>query len=100
MVMANKFADVIKLVLEGKESKVLQGATTQLVKSRQPPLWIGQQYEIWRVEVENWYDNNKSTDEEKYIDLLESLKKNKVIREFMVRTLVEKVVEARTVKRI
>ena len=36
-VTANKFTDVIKLAL-GKESKVMPGATTQLVKSRQPPL--------------------------------------------------------------
>ena len=47
-----------------------------------------------------WFDNNKATEEEKYIDLLESLKKNEVIKEFVVRTLVEKVGETRTVKRI
>ena len=46
----NKFADVMKLVLEGKESKVMPGATTQLVKSRQPPLWSGQKYDRWRIE--------------------------------------------------
>ena len=70
-VIANKFADVIKLAL-GKENKVTPGATTQLVKSRQPPLWSGQKYDRWRIEVEKWYDNNKASDEEKYIDLLES----------------------------
>ena len=98
--MANKFADVIKLALEGKESKVTPEATTQLVKSRQPPLWSGQKYDRWRIEVEKWYDNNKASDEEKYIDLLESLKKNEAIKEFVVKTLVEKVGETRTVKRI
>ena len=69
----------------------MPGATTQLVKSRQPPLWSGQQFDRWRVEVERWYENNKSSDEEKYIDLLESLKKNEVIKEFVVNTLSEKV---------
>ena len=41
-VTANKFADVIKLALEGKVKKATLGATTQLVKLRQSPLWSGQ----------------------------------------------------------
>ena len=84
-VMANMVADVIKLALEGKESKVTQGATTQLVKSRQPPLWSGQKYDRWKIEVEKWYNNTKASDEKKYINLLKSLKKDKAIKEFMVR---------------
>ena len=39
-------------------------------------------------------------DEEKYIDLLESLKKNDAIKGYVVNTLVEKVGETRTVKKI
>ena len=58
--------------------------------TRQPPLWSGQKFDRWKVEVERWYENNKSSDEEKYIDLLESLKKNEVIKEFVVNTLVKK----------
>ena len=42
--------------------------TTQLVKSRQPPLWTRQQFDRWRLEMERWYDNNQASDEEKYID--------------------------------
>ena len=49
---------------------------TQQVKPRFPPLWSGQEYDRWRIEEEKQFKNNKSTDEEKYIDLLESLKKN------------------------
>ena len=71
-IIANKFAESVKLALE---SKVMPGATpagtTQLVKTRQPPLWSGQKFDRWKVEVERWYENNKSSDEEKYIDLLE-----------------------------
>ena len=50
--------------------------------------------------MERWYENNEAMNEKKYIDLLESLKKNEVIKEFVVKTLVEKVGETRTVKRI
>ena len=47
----------------------MPGATTQLVKTRQPPLLSGEHFDRWRVEVERWCDNKKSSDEEKYIDL-------------------------------
>ena len=59
---------------------VAAGGTTQLSKPRLPPLWSGQKFDRWRIEVEKWCDNNKLTDKEIYIDLLESLKKNDAIR--------------------
>ena len=67
----------MKLALESKVTPgVTPGATTQLVKTRQPPLLSGEHFdrwrvevERWRVEVERWCDNKKSSDEEKYIDL-------------------------------
>ena len=76
------------------------GGTTQLSKPRHPSLWSGQMFEIWKIEVEKWCDNNKLTDEEKYIDLLESLKKNYAIKHYVVNTLIEKVGSTRTVKKI
>ena len=52
-IRANKFAEAIRLALERKESKAtMPDATTQLVKSRQPPLWLGHQYDRWSIEVE------------------------------------------------
>ena len=55
-------------------------ATTQLIKARPPPNWVGQKFEKWKLEVEKWKENNRSTDEEKFVDLLESLKKNDTIK--------------------
>ena len=40
-IIASKFAELVKLVLEGKENKAIPRATIQLVKSRQPALWSG-----------------------------------------------------------
>ena len=74
--------------------------TTQLVKTRYPPIWSGQSYKRWKMEVERWSINNKASEEEKYIDLYKSLKKNDIIKYFVHRTLVKKVDEVRTVKRI
>ena len=55
--------------MDGKEKKDIPGTMTQLVTPRFPPLWSGQEFDRWRVEVEKWFDNNRSTEEEKYIDL-------------------------------
>ena len=60
----------------------------------------GQKYDRWKIEVEKWSDNNKLSDEEKFIDLLESLKKNDEVKQFVVNTLIEKVGRTRTVKKI
>ena len=80
---------------------VMPGGTTQLTKPRLPPLWTGQKFDRWRIEVERWCDNNnKSMDEKKYIDLLESLKKNDALKGYVVNTLVEKVREKRSVKKV
>ena len=60
----------MKLALESKVTLgVTPGATTQLVKTRQPPLLSGEHFDRWRVEVERWCDNKKSSDKEKYIGL-------------------------------
>ena len=74
--------------------------TTQLVKLRLPPSWIGQKFDKWRQEVNKWKENNKSTEEDKFVDLVESLKKNDSIKDFMTKTLVEKIGETRTVEHV
>ena len=45
-------------------------------------------------------NHSRRNDEEKFLDLIESLKKNDVIKGFVNRTLIEKVGTIRTVERI
>ena len=73
---------------------------TQLVKARQPPGWTGQRFDKWRAEVEKWNSNNKVKEEDKFVDLVESLKKNEVIKDFVAKSLLEKVGDTRTVEKI
>ena len=87
-------------MMETRDPRNPTTPTTQLVKSRWPPVWTGQQFDKWKLEVEKWTENNKSTEDDKYVDLMESLKKNETIKDFMMKTLVEKVGETRTVRRI
>ena len=64
---------------------------TQLVKPRPPPLWTGQKFDRWKDEVTAWHDNGRGTYEEKFLDLIECLKKTDAIKGFVNRTLIEKV---------
>ena len=60
-----KIGEYLKIAIETVDKKNRPGATTQLTKPRLPLLWSGQKYDRWKIEVEKWFDNNKSTDEEK-----------------------------------
>ena len=91
---ARKLGEAVNLILErtgAREANPPNPATTQLIKARLPPVWVGQKFDKWKLEVEKWKENNRSTDEEKFVDLLESLKKNEAIKEFVTKTLVEKI---------
>ena len=92
----------VRAVLENFERKEAGNTnqTTQLVKSRFPPIWSGQTFDRWKVEVEKWSNKNKASDEDKYVDLFESLKKNDAIKDYVNRTLIEKVGDDRTVKKV
>ena len=76
------------------------GGVAQIVKPRPPPLWTGQKFDRWKAEVISWRNHGRGNDEEKYLDLIESLKKNEAIKEFVNRTLIERVGETRTVDKI
>ena len=62
---------MMKQMSEGQKEK----ETIQLVKLRSVPWWSGQDFDKIRIEVQQWFDNNKGSDEDKYINLEESLKK-------------------------
>ena len=76
------------------------GGIAQIVKPRPPPLCTGQKFDRWKAEVISWRNHGRGNDEEKFLDLIESLKKNDAIKVFVNRTLIEKIGETRTVGRI
>ena len=97
---ARKLGEAVNLILQRTGAREANPATTQLVKARFPPIWTGKKFDKWKKEVEKWRENNKSTEEEKYVDLLESLKKNEAIKDYVTKTLVEKIGDVRTVDRV
>ena len=48
--------------------------------------------------MEKWAENNRATEEDRFVDLFESLKKNEPIKTYVNKTLVEKLGERREVK--
>ena len=75
------------------------GQTTQLMKTRFPPTWSGQSFKKWRKEVKKLTQSNKSTEEDKFIDLIESLK-NEVVKQYVTKTLLDKIKDEREVKKV
>ena len=74
--------------------------TTEIKKTRPVPTWTGQKYEEWKREIERWSTDTNQSDEYKYQEVIESLKKKCTIREFVSNTMMEKIGETRTVQRI
>ena len=64
--------------------------TSFMIGRTEIPKWIGQEFDVWKKELEKWNENDKSSDETKYCNVLESLKKNDKIKDFVVTTLTEK----------
>ena len=74
--------------------------TAGLVKPIFPPIWSRQKLDRWKKEIERQLTNNKSLEEDKYLDLLESLKKNETIKEYVSGKLIEKIGNNRNVKKV
>ena len=90
-IQANMLGDTVARLITGITPREGNTAnpTTQLIKARLPPIWTGQRFNKWKVEIEKWNQNNKLTDEDKFVDLLESLKKNDSIKEFVTKKLID-----------
>ena len=57
-------ASTMMMMMEGMQNRGETQATTQIVKSKQTPLWSGQPFEKWRTEVEKWSENNRASEED------------------------------------
>ena len=79
-------------------AKSLPAKTSLMIGRTEIPKWIGQEFDVWKKELENWNENDKSSDETKYCNVLESLKKNDKIKDFVISTLTEKTENDRKVR--
>ena len=78
-------------------AKSLPAKTSLMIGRTEIPKWIGQEFDVWKKELEKWNENDKSSDETKYCNVLESLKKNDKIKDFVVSVLTEKTENERKV---
>ena len=91
---------IFRLDKEAELAKAMPVKTNLMVGRTEIPKWIGQEFEVWRKEMEKWTENDKSSEETKYCNVMESLKKNDRIKEYVVRTLAEKTENDRKVSAI
>merc|ERR1712113_183791 len=64
---------------------------SQLIKAKQPPVWAdGQDFEKYSDEVRAWDSKNKAYAFSKYMDVIESLKKNSKIDKFVMNVVMNK----------
>ena len=64
-------AEIMSRVMRDAAATAEPRNTTQLVKARWPSGWSGQRFDKWQIEIEKWSQNNKSTEEDKFMDLIE-----------------------------
>ena len=57
-------------------AKAMPAKTSLMIGRTEIPKWIGQEFEVWKKEMEKWHENDKSSEETKYCNVMESLKKN------------------------
>ena len=63
--------------------------TSLMIGRTEIPKWIGQEFDMWMKELEKWNENDKSSEETKYCNVIESLKKNDKIKDYVISTLTE-----------
>ena len=100
--LANAVEQLVKKSTDNDPKKDFDKKTTQLTKAKLPPIWIGQSFDRFNQEVEAWNKSNKDEEYTKYMDLVESLKKNKMVKEYVIETVLDNTVnqEEKTVEKI
>ena len=69
-----------------------------MVGKTEVPRWSGQDFNIWKNEIERWVQNDTSTEETKHVTLLESFRKHDIFRTYTLTLVAVKTTEVRTVK--
>jgi uncharacterized protein YukE len=77
-----------------------EARTTQLTRAKPPPIWAGEEFEKYELEIDTWNKANKDDNYTKYGDLTESLKKNKEKKQYITDIIIEQTsrLEDKTVK--
>jgi hypothetical protein len=85
---------VLKLVERDKTGSI------QVSKARFPPTWIGGDFDRWKTDVLAWTKNNKDDEYTKSQDLIESLKKNPKVKQYVIDVLIDSTKVVKTVEKI
>ena len=89
---AQDMEDMAKIIAGAMKINATENkpVATQITKAKPPPVWLGGDFERFKDEVEAWDKNNADSTMTKYADLVESLKKNKNIKENDINVIQDK----------
>ena len=89
---AQEMEDMAKILAGAMKINATENkpVTTQITKAKPPPVWLGGDFERFKDEIEAWDKNNADSKMTKYADLMESLKKNKNIKENDINVIQDK----------
>ena len=94
--------DILAKLLETTSKSKSLPNTTQITKAKPPPIWIGQTFERFKAEIEDWSCHNKDSEYNKYNDLIESLKKNEKVKGYVITVVIDRTANStsKTIKAI
>merc|ERR1712101_50644 len=95
-----KIAEITFQDRELELAKAMPAKTSLMIGRTEIPKWIGQVFDVWKKELEKWDENDRSSEETKYCNVIESLKKNDKMKDYVVNTLAEKTENDRRVSAI
>ena len=81
-------------------AKELPAKTSLMIGRIEIPKGIGQEFDMWKKELEKRNENYQSSEETKYCNMIEILKKNDKIKDYMISTLADKTENDRKVTAI
>ena len=81
-------------------AKAMPAKTSLMIGRTEIPKWIGQEFDVWKKELEKWNENDQSSEKTKYCNVMERLKKNDNIKDYVISTLAEKTESDRKVTAI
>ena len=63
---------------------------TVITKPKAPPIWNMETFERYKEQVDHWNRNSTDSDLNKYLDLLEKLKKKKDLKDSVMNTVLDR----------
>ena len=72
----NTFLDTMRKEIDYKQNREVELAkglpqkTSMMIGRTEIPKWVGQDFDVWKKQLERWNEKDQSSDEKKYCNVL------------------------------